>query len=72
MSVSGICQICESREAEHSCSRCGRVVCDADFEEGPGVCAICTGDAGGRGDADEEPTGMGGEEDVGPDADRRL
>lgn len=66
MSVSGICQVCESREADRSCPTCGRVVCDADFEEGPGVCVICAGETGGEGPADAGGPGGGGEDDLGP------
>ena len=59
MSISGLCQICESREAKRQCNNCGALVCDADFEDATGVCVQC---ASGRGDVD--PTGdPGGRDD---------
>ncbi|AWR99992.1 hypothetical protein DFR87_10205 [Metallosphaera hakonensis JCM 8857 = DSM 7519] len=33
------CEICEDRLALHTCSVCGRSVCDFHFNEG--VCAVC-------------------------------
>ncbi|APW98823.1 hypothetical protein CHINAEXTREME_13980 [Halobiforma lacisalsi AJ5] len=41
MSVSGLCQICESRPAEHRCDNCGTLACDPHFEPEKGLCADC-------------------------------
>jgi len=41
MSVSGLCEICESREAEHGCDRCGALVCARHFRTTRGFCAHC-------------------------------
>jgi len=41
MSVSGLCQICESQTASHDCTRCGMLVCDDHFREATGLCAEC-------------------------------
>lgn len=41
MSISGLCQVCETRQAEHQCTNCGALVCDVDFERGPGLCVNC-------------------------------
>ena len=38
MSVTGLCQICESAQANHSCPRCGRVVCDTHYDRATGLC----------------------------------
>ncbi|MFC3958557.1 hypothetical protein [Halovivax cerinus] len=45
MSVEGLCQICESRPAEHRCENCGALVCDVHFEGGLGLCADCAAQA---------------------------
>ena len=52
MSVSGLCQICETREATNQCANCGALVCDRDFERGAGICVQCAGegDVDGAGD----------------------
>jgi hypothetical protein len=49
MSTAGLCQICESDEARHSCDRCGQLVCDRHYEPSRGFCATCarTADPGG-------------------------
>lgn len=44
MSVTGICQLCESAEARHACDRCGRVVCDEHFDRESGLCIDCARD----------------------------
>jgi hypothetical protein len=38
MSVTGLCQICESAQANHSCPRCGRVVCETHYDPESGLC----------------------------------
>lgn len=59
MSVSGLCQICESAEARGSCERCGRLVCEKHYDEAFGLCLDCS--EGGSGPE------RGGREDVGDD-----
>jgi len=41
MSVSGLCQICQSRPATDRCENCGTFACRAHYERGPGLCADC-------------------------------
>ncbi|MDQ2049768.1 hypothetical protein RBH26_04665 [Natronolimnohabitans sp. A-GB9] len=41
MSVSGLCQICESQPAQHRCPNCGTLACDDHFEESRGICVDC-------------------------------
>jgi len=36
MSVSGLCQICESRPAQERCSNCGTLVCAVHYEDSMG------------------------------------
>ena len=42
MSVSGLCQICESRPAQERCDNCGTLACESHYERGTGLCADCT------------------------------
>lgn len=46
MSLSGLCQLCESREAEHTCRQCGTAVCDEHYESANGLCARCADRSG--------------------------
>ncbi|GEM_PF-1155030 len=41
MSVSGLCQICESRTAQDRCDSCGTFVCAIHYEQSLGLCADC-------------------------------
>ena len=41
MSVSTPCEICTTRPAEHTCDRCGRLVCEKHFDETTGYCVEC-------------------------------
>lgn len=41
MSVSGLCQICESRPAQEQCPNCGTLACDTHYEDGKGLCVQC-------------------------------
>jgi hypothetical protein len=41
MSLETLCQICEAAPAEHRCSRCGALVCDAHYDEATGLCTEC-------------------------------
>jgi hypothetical protein len=68
MSITGVCQICESAEASHACTQCGRAVCDEHYDRELSVCEVCAtelrqggspgsgDDTGGRGghDVDED------------------
>ncbi len=45
MSVSGLCQICESRPAEERCRSCGTFACLSHYEQGKGLCADCASEA---------------------------
>jgi hypothetical protein len=53
MSVTGLCQICEANEAEHSCPNCGTLACEDHWDEATGLCARCASAA--------DPSGRGGE-----------
>jgi len=46
MSVSGLCEICQQPEVDHTCDRCGQLVCDRHFEEDRGVCSECVAELG--------------------------
>lgn len=41
MSVTGLCQICEQKEAEHSCPNCGTLACEDHWNEALGLCVEC-------------------------------
>jgi len=45
MSVTGVCQICESAAATVSCDRCGAAVCRTHHDAGTGFCADCAAGA---------------------------
>lgn len=63
MSVSGLCQICESRPAQEQCENCGTLACDQHYEADLGLCAECAAQARpDRGDVpDRNPDGEGGD-----------
>jgi hypothetical protein len=49
MSVTGLCQICETARADHKCTACGLLVCDTHFDGEHGVCTDCaSGDRPGE------------------------
>ncbi|MFA9417758.1 MULTISPECIES: hypothetical protein [Natrialbaceae] len=54
MSVSGLCQICESRPAQQRCPNCGTLACDVHYDDELGLCADCAAQAqpGQRDDVD--------------------
>jgi ribosomal protein L37AE/L43A len=62
MSITGVCQVCESAEARHSCQQCGRTVCDDHYDREIAVCEVCATDLrrGGGNDSGGGPTGRGG------------
>ncbi len=41
MSVSGVCQVCESAEATQTCPNCGAMVCDDHYDRELSVCTRC-------------------------------
>jgi len=46
MSVSGPCELCGHDSVEHTCTRCGRLVCDDHFDESTGFCTDCAAEVG--------------------------
>lgn len=72
MSLSGLCQVCESTTAEHSCDQCGTQVCDEHYDQMQGVCVRCATELeqGGTGVGGDEPTGIG-HDDTGPGTEMR-
>lgn len=50
MSLAELCDICESRQATRTCTRCGASVCDRHYDEKAGLCADCEGSLTGRED----------------------
>lgn len=54
MSVSGLCQICESNAAEESCERCGALVCERHYDGEHAMCVSCVAETtrGDRADRD--------------------
>lgn len=56
MSVSGLCQICESAEAKHQCDRCGAMVCATHYDRELGLCTECATETPTRAqETDERP-----------------
>lgn len=47
MSVSSPCEICLRREVDHTCDRCGQLVCSDHYDEEMGYCVECVADVGG-------------------------
>lgn len=41
MSVTGLCQICESKPAQHRCDNCGTLACSDHYEQEMGLCVDC-------------------------------
>jgi hypothetical protein len=59
MSVTGLCQICTSIEAEKSCQLCGKIVCERHFEDALEQCVECsTEDGDPVSDSEELPDGV--------------
>ena len=66
MSITGLCMVCERREATQRCQRCGRLICEVHYEDGTGYCTRCAAEVGvGRGGTDAGD----GEGDLPDDAD---
>ena len=64
MSVASLCAVCESREAEHTCDRCGRGVCAQHHDDAFGLCLDCADGAGSGPGGPDDPDGTG-RDDVG-------
>jgi len=59
MSVSSPCEICQRADVEHTCDRCGKLVCDEHYDEATGFCDGCAADvAGGTPGRQSEPEDM--------------
>jgi hypothetical protein len=55
VSVTGLCQVCESARAVEQCRRCGTLVCRDHFDADTGFCVDCAREArGGRSDSDAD------------------
>ncbi|MFB6150983.1 MAG: hypothetical protein ABEJ40_04175 [Haloarculaceae archaeon] len=46
MSVTGLCEVCQQPDVDHTCDRCGKLVCDRHFDETAGVCVECAAELG--------------------------
>lgn len=53
MSVSGLCQICEARQAQRRCDNCGALACGVHYDQDLGLCADCAARAK-PGETDQE------------------
>jgi hypothetical protein len=56
MSAAGLCEVCNQPDVDHTCDRCGQLVCDRHFDEEQGACIKCVADLG-RPDEVREPGG---------------
>jgi hypothetical protein len=57
MSVTGLCVICDRPAVEHSCDRCGQLVCNRHWDNQRRICTECSGETG-RGPIDPLPDGV--------------
>jgi hypothetical protein len=57
MSVSGLCEICQRPEVDHTCDRCGNLVCDRHFDARREICSECVAQI--EGVDPDDPTGTG-------------
>ncbi|MFB6120300.1 MAG: hypothetical protein ABEJ68_04195 [Halobacteriaceae archaeon] len=55
MSITGLCQICESAEAVHQCNRCGALVCQSHWDPEAGLCVDCARETSPSGDGPGVP-----------------
>jgi hypothetical protein len=63
MSVASPCAICGRANVEHTCDRCGRLVCGDHFDETLALCIECEGEVDGNGtgsipDSEDMPDGV--------------
>jgi hypothetical protein len=47
MSVTTLCQVCESTTAGHTCDACGSAVCTDHYDRGLAMCVACAARARG-------------------------
>jgi hypothetical protein len=47
MNVSSPCEICGGLAVEHTCDRCGSLVCEDHYSTETGLCVECTAEVGG-------------------------
>jgi len=47
MSVTGQCAVCLAGPVEHTCDRCGGLVCADHFDEPTGLCVDCAAETRG-------------------------
>lgn len=66
MSFSGLCQVCESAEADYACDQCGTQVCEKHYDQTHSVCVQCASVLDEGGDRPGETRPHDGEEDTGP------
>lgn len=55
MSVSSPCEICLSGAVEHTCRRCGKLVCEDHFDDESGLCVDCLAEVGPPRTRDKSP-----------------
>lgn len=55
MSVTGLCTVCGRESVEHTCDRCGGLVCDRHYDAATGYCIECAGEVGGGQHEDDRP-----------------
>lgn len=46
MSVTGLCDVCGRENIDHTCDRCGSLVCEKHYEPSVGYCVECAGEVG--------------------------
>lgn len=56
MSVSGLCDVCGQPDVEHTCNRCGRLVCERHYNTELGVCVDCVSEIDGGTERDDTDT----------------
>lgn len=65
MSVSGLCQICETAEAVDNCTHCGALACDRHLDDETWLCTSCASELNrGAGGGDTGSERGGKNEDV--------
>ncbi len=47
MSVAGLCHVCESAAARHTCGLCGQAVCVDHWQSTANACSACARGTGG-------------------------
>ena len=57
MSVSGLCAVCNGSDVEHTCDRCGSLVCDRHWDSETGFCVECAAEVGRPSDRSQSDSG---------------